>query len=226
MTRAASLGGVRGPLPSVHAERLATREIITGEFRPCGVQSQIFSPARARCGSRRLIATRPRKVPLLRPISMIGPAAILAPDCYRCYGEAAPGRDVTGWGSGVCPSRKCLSRATIAYPPPGLILTCLPAGAHSCAGRSGPPAPGGALTPRPPLPYTTCPAPSAACPVRERGRRPAPSNSAPRHPLRQTTTPPPKLGEGSTAVARNERKGGRGRGPASHRDAPSAFLHP
>jgi hypothetical protein len=29
-----------------------------------------------------------------------------------------------------------------------------------------------------------------------------------------STTPPPKLGEGSTAVARNEQKAGRGRGPA------------
>ncbi len=34
--------------------------------------------------------------------------------------------------------------------------------------------------------------------------------------------PPPKLGEGSTAVARNERKGQRGRGLPSHRDGFSA----
>jgi hypothetical protein len=30
-------------------------------------------------------------------------------------------------------------------------------------------------------------------------------------------TPPPKLGEGSPAVARNERKAGRGRGPPAQR---------
>jgi hypothetical protein len=36
-----------------------------------------------------------------------------------------------------------------------------------------------------------------------------------------TPTPPPKLGEGSAAVARNERKGGRGRGPrVAQRRAP------
>jgi hypothetical protein len=79
MTRAASLGGVRGSLPSVHAERLASREIITGEFRPDGVQSQIFSPGCTRRGYRGLIAVRPQKVPLLRPISASAGAAILAP---------------------------------------------------------------------------------------------------------------------------------------------------
>jgi hypothetical protein len=66
MTRAASLGGVRGPLPSVHAERLASREIITGEFRPLGVQSQIFSPRRAKVTLPALIAFGVQKVPLLR----------------------------------------------------------------------------------------------------------------------------------------------------------------
>jgi hypothetical protein len=34
--------------------------------------------------------------------------------------------------------------------------------------------------------------------------------------VEETPTPPPKLGEGSTAVARNERKAGRGRGPADY----------
>jgi hypothetical protein len=37
-------------------------------------------------------------------------------------------------------------------------------------------------------------------------------------------TPPPKLGEGSTAVARNEQKAGRGRGPP--RVAPSPASSP
>jgi len=35
------------PLPSVHVERLVSwRSVIAGEFRPGGVQSQIFSPGR------------------------------------------------------------------------------------------------------------------------------------------------------------------------------------
>jgi hypothetical protein len=203
MTRAASLGGVRGPLPSVHAERLATREIITGEFRPCGVQSQIFSPARARCGSRRLIATGHRKVPLLRPVSMIGPAAILAPNCYGCYGDSARAQGLTGWGRRVCLSRKYLLQATVVYPTTA---------AH---GKRGP---GGRLTPRHLPPYATCPAPFACCPVRERGRSPCRIGLRSPHPLRPRKTPPPKLGEGSPAVARNERKVRRGRGLPSHSD--------
>src|SRR5688572_28409333 len=45
-----------------------------------------------------------------------------------------------------------------------------------------------------------------------RGGRPPLAPHHPRHPEPSRTTPPPKLGEGSPAVARNERKAGRGRG--------------
>ena len=81
MTRAASLGGVRGPLPSVHAERLVSRiYVITGESRPGVVQSQLFSSGRTRGPvRRRLIAPDARKVPLPRPNAVPAPAAIPAP---------------------------------------------------------------------------------------------------------------------------------------------------
>src|SRR5688500_2702214 len=49
----------------------------------------------------------------------------------------------------------------------------------------------------------------------EGARRLAPHH--PQYPEPPRTTPPPKLGEGSPAVARNERKAGRGRGPPAQR---------
>jgi hypothetical protein len=55
------------------------------------------------------------------------------------------------------------------------------------------------------------------------GERPGEGGALPaHHPVRRTmhpatNTPPPKLGEGSPAVARNEQKAGRGRGPPAKR---------
>src|SRR5688500_13994910 len=67
MTRAASPGGVRGSLLSIHAKRLSKKPVITGEFRPAGVQGQLSRSARTRilqgvCDPARLAPTTEKSV--------------------------------------------------------------------------------------------------------------------------------------------------------------------
>jgi hypothetical protein len=79
------------------------------------------------------------------------------------------------------------------------------------------------------------PSPPAPLPqtARERGEHTAsPGIRAHRSARHSARTPPPKLGEGSAGVARNEQKGGRGRGPPAARadlrsaPPPSGTPHP
>ncbi len=138
-----------------------------------------------------------------------------------CCCPAAPG------------SRPCGRASLTRTPLPGPSPRKLPRGEGRTA--SGPPGPRGALTPRPPLPYTTCrhprlPSPygrggddrarSACLPLSARNERgggrwrvaPPVYEPGSAVALRPRPTPPPKLWEGSAAVARNERKAGGGEG--------------
>jgi hypothetical protein len=108
------------------------------------------------------------------------------------------------WGTGRRPSRGTSER---------------PGGGEGLprSGRGVKPTCPGSLSGAPRSPQPVLPSPRSLWGEAGRGGRPPLAPNPPRHPGPSPTTPPPKLGEGSPAVARNERKARRGRGPPAQR---------